>query len=173
MATIIILIFPIVFMFHEFEEIIGMKHWLARNSRYLTEQFPFVQKPIQQLESLSTSAFAVAVFEEFLIVSAVTVLAFYYDWHYAWIAIFLAFSFHLLIHIAQWILLRRYIPMIITSMLCLPYYIYTFMKISELFSEKDIILCFSIGVIFMLINLLFAHKLGIRFDKWNNDNRKQ
>lgn len=166
MATIIILIFPIVFMFHEFEEIIGMKPWLSRNGKYLTEKFPFIRNPIERMGSLSSSGFAMAVFEEFLIVGIVTVLAVYYEWYYAWMAIFLAFSFHLLVHIAQWLIIRKYIPMIITSLLCLPYCIYAFIKIVELFSSRDILICFGAGVIFMVINLLFAHKLGVLFDKW-------
>lgn len=47
--------------------------------------------------------------------------------------------------------------------------IYAFIKIVELFSSKDILTCFGSGVIFMVINLLFAHKLGVLFDKWIAD----
>src|SRR5699024_12826108 len=38
-----------------------------------------------------------------------------------WLAIFTAFAFHILVHIIQWIIICKYIPVIITSLLALPY----------------------------------------------------
>lgn len=132
MSTIVILSFPVVFMFHEFEELIGLTPWLSRNKNALTNRFPSLRKPLQKLSTLSAPAFAVAVFEEFMVVGVVTLWAVFTGGHYAWVAMFLAFSFHLLVHIAQWLVVRRYIPMIVTSVLCLPYCVYVLMQIAPL-----------------------------------------
>ena len=47
----------IVFMIHDFEEIIFFKSWINRNKEYLTEKFPKISKRfLLRMGSLSTSA---------------------------------------------------------------------------------------------------------------------
>lgn len=118
---IIVCLLPIVFMIHDFEEMIGFKIWLEKNGAWLDEKFPILTKQVESLRNLSVQAFAVAVLEEYLIISIVTLTALTLQWYDAWIAIFAAYSFHIMIHIIQWIIVRRYIPMIITSLLSIPY----------------------------------------------------
>ena len=81
----------------------------------------------------------------------------------------MGFSIHIVIHIIQWLIYRKYIPTILTSILVLPYCIYGFIKcinigINNLFW---IIICSIIGVI---INLKFIHYLGEKFSKWDINN---
>lgn len=165
---IIVWLLPIVFMIHDFEEIIFFKSWITKNSPYLKKRFPFLAKRLlPRMEALSVPAFAVAVFEEFVLLSVITFTAFYFDYYSIWLAVFMAFFIHLFIHIIQWIVLKRYIPAIITSILALPYCVYGFMIVlrNHLFTASEIILLSLAGVFFMVLNLLFAHTLAENFDK--------
>ena len=66
-------IFPIVFMFHDFEEIIFFKTWLTKNKDLLQKKFPAVSKRIlPHINKLSTAAFSLAVAEEFILLSIIT-----------------------------------------------------------------------------------------------------
>ncbi len=171
--TLMICLFPIVFMFHDFEEIIFFKPWINKNNAYLRERFPVLSKKVlPRFESLSTSGFALAVAEEFVLLSLITYGSIYFDNYYFWIAAFMGFFIHLIMHAVQWIILRRYIPVIITTLISLPYCVYTFIKILEInmFQVFEIVLWTFVGILLMGINVLFAHKLGAKLDTWINNN---
>ena len=40
----IVWFFPILFMFHDFEEIILIQQWISKNRHYLSERFPTLSK---------------------------------------------------------------------------------------------------------------------------------
>lgn len=161
---LIVSLFPIVFMLHEFEEIIGFKTWVIKEGLWIAKKYPKVAKQISFYEQLSDPAFALAVLEEFILVGLVTVLALTLQWYSVWIAIFMGFSLHLLIHIGQWMAVRKYIPVIITSLLSLPYIIWGAYKIYSEFPISMIIICFIIGTIVLIVNLRFVHKLALQYD---------
>ena len=98
---LIICLFPIVFMFHEFEEIIGFKRWFGKNGSWLENEFPKLARQITHLKQLSVPAFTIAVLEEFIIISALSILALLSQVYYFWIAAFTVFAFHILLHIIQ------------------------------------------------------------------------
>lgn len=167
----LISIFPIVFMLHDFEEIIFFKAWLNKNKALLQRRFPRLSRRVlPHLEKLSTAAFRLAVAEEFLLLSIITYLSLWWEQYLLWFAIFMAFSIHLVGHIIQWIVFRQYIPSIVTAFLSLPYCIYTFNR----FLSADILNAFQMlgwtiaGFALMVVNLFFAHQLALRFEKWQS-----
>lgn len=162
---LIVSLFPIVFMLHEFEEIIGFKPWVVKDGLWIAKKFPKAAKQITLYERLSVPAFALAVLEEFVLVGLVTVLALTLQWYSAWIAVFMGFSLHILIHIGQWIVVGKYIPIAVTSLLSLPYIVWGIYKIYSQYSISMIVFCFIIGTIVLIVNLRFVHKLALQFDK--------
>lgn len=162
---LIVSLFPIVFMLHEFEEIIGFKPWVVKDGLWIAKKFPKAAKQITLYERLSVPAFALAVLEEFVLVGLVTVLALTLQWYSAWIAVFMGFSLHILIHIGQWIVVGKYIPIAVTSLLSLPYIVWEIYKIYSQYSISMIVFCFIIGTIVLIVNLRFVHKLALQFDK--------
>ena len=120
--VLLICLFPVVFMLHDFEEIIMQQRWMERNADELSRRFPVLRKQIMQLRELSTTGFAIAVAEEFIIISGVSVYAVLSQHYFLWMALFLAFGIHLLVHVGQFVLLRKYIPgysnLIALSALC-------------------------------------------------------
>lgn len=164
----IVWLFPIIFMFHEFEEIIFFESWIKKNKGYLSERYPKLTKRLLfRIEGLSVPAFTVAVAEEFLLLSIITVLAVIFNWYLVWLAIFMGCFIHLLVHIVQCLMLRKYIPGIYTAVLSIIYCIYSLCFIFEynLFETEQIFIWTIIGCIIAFTNLAFAHKLAQLFDK--------
>jgi hypothetical protein len=155
-------------MIHDFEEIIFFKSWISKNRDYLTGKFPKISKRfLPRMESLSTAAFAFAVAEEFVLLSLITVGSVLFDSYFLWLAAFMGFFVHLVLHLAQWIILKRYIPAIYTTFLALIYCIYTLYEIifHNVFSISEIVLWTIIGFGLVGVNLIFAHKLAEKFNK--------
>ena len=164
----IIWLLPIVFMIDDFEEIIFFKSWINKNKDYLLEKFPKVSKRfLHRLDNLSTSAFTLAVAEEFVLLSLITLGSVIFDNYVLWLAAFMGFFVHLLIHLVQWIIIKRYIPAIWTTFFALIYCVYTLHIIitKNIFQISEIVLWTIIGFGLVVMNLIFAHKLAEMYDK--------
>ncbi len=145
-------------MLHEFEEILGVERWFTQNATEMKARFPRLSKPITALSGLSTRAFAGAVLEEFVLVSTCTVLALTCRWYGLWLAAFAAFSVHILVHIGQWLVVRHYIPVIITSVLALPYIVWGMIHVVGFFSISFIALYSVAGIAVASLNLTLLHR---------------
>lgn len=159
-----IILFPIAFILHDGEEIITQEKWMSKHKESLLIRFPRLKPMIEQLAGLSTKAFAIAALEELLIILLATLdllLNVAYSFP-IWSALFIAFSFHLLIHIGQAIIVRGYIPGIITTILCIPYAFYGVLIIGTFYNGWELVAITILGIVAMLLNLKFAHWLGKR-----------
>ena len=166
---IIILLLPIIFMIHDFEEIIFFKKWINDNEFELTHRFPKLSKKLlPHFKNISTESFAVGVAEEFLLISIISVFAVINEKYELWYGILVGFFIHILIHIIQWLIYRKYTPSIITSILVLPYCFYALNKVNDLkilqLNEKIIWGIF--GFLIVLLNLLLVHKIIIKFEEF-------
>ena len=165
----IVWLLPIVFMVHDFEEILFFKPWINKNRDYLAKRFPAIAKRfLPRFENVSTAAFALAVCEEFVLLSLITFGSVLFDNYLLWLAAFMGFFIHLLVHLVQWVVLKRYIPAICTTFIALIYCGYTFYEIiikSNLFPISEVVLWTAIGLALTGANLIFAHTLAERFGK--------
>lgn len=127
------ILLPVVFMVHEYEEIIMFKHWLNRNRDELKRRFPKFDRFLARrgFFDYSTATFAVGTAHEFLLISLISFCAVWQGAYQLWFAAFAGHSVHLLAHIAQWVIYRKYVPVIITTILTLPYCIYGFAEFSK------------------------------------------
>lgn len=169
--TLLMTLLPVFFMIHDFEEILFFPSWIKKNKSYLSDRFPVLSKSLlPHIENLSATAFTVAVSGMFLLICMLTYLSVYLEFPYLWLAAFMGFFIHLFLHIGQWIIIRRYVPVIVTSFLALPYCIHSFTIILEekLFSVSEIIICSAAGLIVLLPVVVAAHKFGKNADKWIN-----
>jgi hypothetical protein len=160
---------PLVFIFHDFEEIIMMNAWMKRNKNYLQNKFPILgNRILSTYKNLSTASFSLAVAEEFLILVISVIFAVQFHWYLLWVACFMAFSLHLLMHIFQWIIIRKYIPAIITSFISLIYSYFAFTDLinSDLYSGFYLLLIAVAGLFIMAVNLFVIHKLAALFEKF-------
>lgn len=113
-------LFPLIFIFHDMEEVIGFGGWLKRNEKMLAEKYPFVLKTYKDF---STEGLALAVYEELIVCIAFSALALYTGVEFfslLWLGGFIACTLHFVLHIGQCIVVRQYIPALATSIICLP-----------------------------------------------------
>ncbi len=160
---------PVVFMLHEFEEIVMLKPWLAKNGPALERRFPAVAARVLPVYgNLSTSAFTVAVLEEFLILTVLTYAAIAFGLHDLWAGLLVAFLVHLLVHVGQTILWRGYCPFIITSLLVLPYCLYALVTLggSGAISPAPTAVWSVAATVLVYLNLWLALRLARRFEAW-------
>lgn len=61
---IIIFLFPIFFMIHEFEEIIMIQKWINHNQIKLTQRFPHLYPIIKKASKIDTHKFSIIVAED-------------------------------------------------------------------------------------------------------------
>jgi hypothetical protein len=154
-------------MFHDFEEVIFMKAWISRNRQYLEKQFPKMSKRfLNHFDNITTSAFALGVAEEFILISIITIAAYVTNWYNLWLGLFMAFTVHLVIHCLQALIMKKYIPAVVTSIICLPICIYIIRNSINLFSVDTVLWYFVFGFIIMVVNLFILHRGMAIFDKW-------
>lgn len=162
-VSTLIWLFPILFIFHDFEEIIMIEKWLNKNSRVIYEKLPrkLADRVIKQF-SMSTAQFAVAVLVIFLFVSSSAILANVFGSINFFVICSLVFFLHAFTHIGQSILFRSITPGAFTSVVVIiPYSIvlYNTLLSNEVISWKLIFIC--LPLVFLIIPVaLIAHWIG-------------
>ena len=145
-----------------------MEHkWLLAHGDALCEKHPKLRRMLNHLRQMNAKAFAIAVLEELILLVAITV---YVIWGgpYAielWTAVFIAFSIHLIVHIGQSIVVKSYVPGLLTSILLLHFSYLGMQSICNTFSSIQLLLWGVIGLIIIAANLTFAHWFGIKMTK--------
>lgn len=160
---------PLVFMLHDLEEIIMVRPWLDHEAERLRQRFPkFADRILKQFRNLSTSGFALAVTEEFILLVLVCLASLFWQAYTAWAALSIAFFLHFLMHIGQFLLYRRYIPGLITTFLGSIYSLWALSICYNLgwLAWPQIALPSFVSCLLMVLNLIFAHYLADRFDAW-------
>jgi len=162
-------LFPIVFMIHDFEEIIMMSPWVKKNAGFLAHRFPLMAaRMLPHLEGLSTSSFALAVALMFLIVSAVTLICVEFGLYALWAGALIGFFVHLVVHVGQFLVVGRYVPVVITSLVTAPYCIWALIVIDSRhpLPVGETIIWTAATVVVIAVALPLAHILAGRFQRW-------
>jgi hypothetical protein len=166
---LIIWLFPIIFMFHDFEEIIFIKPWFAKNRNRLKERFPKIaERLLPHTDTLTTSSLSLGVSGMFILICVVTITAYITGWYYIWFGVFFVFTAHLFIHCFPGIIFMSYVPAIVTSIICLPvccYMIVSFLQFYEMDFKQAVIFC-MIGIVLMAITRLIMQIVMQKFDRW-------
>ncbi len=157
-------LFPIVFMFHDFEEILLWELWLSKNSSEIKKRVPaFLAKQVDTIVGKSTAQFSFPVF----LIFSLTVLSSFLATEYKSYGFFLmasgAFSLHGFMHIGQSIALRRYIPAIFTSaLIVVPYGLILYQRLINegIVDLPRLLIYFVLAVVLIIPLILVMHKAG-------------
>jgi len=164
-------LFPIVFIFHDFEEIIMLERWVAKNASTVAKVLParMADRVLKQF-SMTTAQMSVAVLIVFLFVSSSTFMASQYlnggpaaSIHF-FTAVILVFFIHVFTHIGQSILFRSITPGVVTSVfLVLPYTLVILNSFLErrIIDWNTIVTCLPFVLLAIPI-VLIAHFIGKR-----------
>ena len=162
-------LFPILFVFHDFEEIIGCKLFVAKNGAAITQRFP---KIAFIFNNFSTEGFALAVAEELVLILIICGLTFtgIRVFNLLWLGTFIAFTLHMVVHIGQAIVLRKYIPAVATSILLLPVCVWIAIEcVREVDGSVVEIVAYSlVAAIAVGANLFLAHWFARKFNEWQH-----
>lgn len=158
-------LFPIMFMIHDFEEIIFMKSWGKRHAEVLDSKLHArIRKLTHVTLDLSLPAFAYAVMLIFLLISIATLICVEFELYAFWLGMVTVYFLHTLIHILQSIYLRMYIPAVVTSLLTGIYGVYAlytgFVQWQIPWSQV------GVSILISLLLFVFLFLLIIRSANW-------
>ena len=165
--TTLAIVLLIAFVLHDSEETLVMQRWLHQHPNQIIRRFPKMEKSLNRLAAMGTRGFAIAAAEEFAILLAAAILLFAgvpYSFE-AVSALFIAFVAHQIIHIAQALALRAYVPGLMTNMLLLPATITGLASIIQSLTTPQFALCTLCGIATMLLNLRIAHHIGAKLSQ--------
>ncbi len=155
-------IFPILFIFHDMEEVIWLPGFIKNNREDIIKRYPIAEKLLSVYKNgMTTEAFALAVYEELVVLIAVCALNWITKAEWAmgiWYGAFIGFTAHLVIHILQSIAIKRYIPSFVTSIMTLPPSIMLLINTKwdmSIYATMSMI----IGIVGVAANLKLAHML--------------
>ncbi len=163
---------PIVFIIHDFEEIIMLKPWLRKNHETLQTRFPqLAARFLPHFETMSTSSFAFAVLEIFALLVILTTIAVEGSFYSFWAGILIGFFIHLLLHIAQFAVYRKYVPVVITSILGVPYCLYALYTLNgrHLLVWGQVIVWSLLAAAIITVSVPLAHRLAAKWETWVNN----
>lgn len=160
-------LFPVVFIIHDFEEIIMMPTWLAHNSEQLRRRFPRLATVLDRYP-VSSPGFSLSVLLMFMPVALVAFLGADFQMYNLWAGAVLVFGLHFVAHCGQFVAFRGYVPAIITSV---PGAIWCGAAIAmfwrqELLDFNRVLLCAAAVSVIAAIWLVLAHWVGRRFETW-------
>lgn len=155
---------PVLFIVHEVEEWLYMLRWMQRHGPDLQRRFPKCSRLVAHLMRIDRRAFAVAALEELLLLLSCVcyVLVQAPGSLYVWAAVFLAFAAHLLVHVVQAVVVRGYVPGVVTSVWLLPYMAMGMWSYALVLTIGQALLSLVGGLVVVGANLVLAHALGIR-----------
>lgn len=160
----LIWLFPVAFMFHDFEEILLWELWLNKNGAEVKSRVPaFLSKRVDAIVGKSTAQFAFPVLLIFCLTALSSFLAVEYESYGFFIMASGAFFLHGFMHIGQAIALRRYIPAAITSaLIVIPYGLVLYGRLikEEIVSVTGLLVYFLLAVVLIIPLILIMHEAG-------------
>lgn len=158
-------LFPVMFMLHDFEEIIFIDGWWERHGAAALPRVPVFLRPrLMKIATMTSAQFAVAVMLEFICFIPITYAAAEQGWYLLILSCNAVLFLHVFTHVGQSLFLGRYTPGVVTAVLLgIPYPLYLFYRLihEDLISMGDIYRSLPFGLLLLPLVLL-GHELGRR-----------
>lgn len=156
--------FLIVFMVHNFEEIISIEYWMKRVFPSIKESLPkLISKDLEKEKDMTAGQFSIAVCVLFVAVSLLLVISLLMtDLYFLFLGANLFFALNIITHPLQALYLRKYVPGLITSILViLPYNIHLFNSLYQeaVLNLLTLVLSVIVAILFIPL-LLLSHKIA-------------
>ncbi len=164
---------PIAFMLHDFEELIFFEPWLRSNAPAIKSKLgnrlpSFLMNQIESMLSKTSAEFALPVCLIFLLTTVSSFLAAKYDCYGFFLLASTTFFLHGFMHLGQALVLRRYVPAVVTSVLIvLPYGVILFPRLisTGIVTWSGLLLYALAGGIVLVPFILGIHWLSARILK--------
>ena len=142
------LLFPSIFMLHELEEILLFPRFMERN--------PQLQR---RLLSGAFTPFRInaIIYQEFILLLIILGLSVYFESFVFYLTIIIAYVYHVIGHVFQSIILRQYIPGVLSGIITAGYCTY---QIYDAVSENHILLAYSfLTLLIIFVNIAVSFKI--------------
>ena len=164
----LIWLFPIAFILHDFEELILFEPWLKKNADFIMDRVKgrvpaFAEKQINAITQKTTTQFALPILLIFTLTWVSSLLAAEYGSYSFFLAASSLFFLHGFMHIGQALLLRKYIPAVITSVLVvIPYGMVLFWNLlnTGIINVPELLVFFLIAIVIGIPFILLMHVVG-------------
>ena len=149
------LIFPILFMLHDFEEIIWGHPWLKRNVSSL--QIPkFIKRMLVAVANLSSKQFTLIVMEELIDCTLISLCAFGGRGRWLFLGIMIGYILHCIMHVVQCLYIKRYIPLVVSAVITGMIVGVLIFKLFKGVTIVKMIIDGAVGTAVIIINIFFA-----------------
>lgn len=133
-VTNAIWLFVIIFMLHDFEEIIAVEHWVSNTKNKVNLRGNWIVQRIWSFWDVNSNQFAkrdVIIFTTMSLITVITVFNLDHSWSiYFYTSFLIVVILHNILHVLQTIMLKTYTPGLYTSLfLVSPYSVYLLVKI--------------------------------------------
>ncbi|MDU2208596.1 MAG: HXXEE domain-containing protein [Veillonella sp.] len=142
------LLFPSIFMLHELEEILLFPRFMDRN--------PQLQR---RLLSGAFTSFRInaIIYQEFILLLIILGLSIYFESFDFYLTIIIAYIYHVIGHVFQSIILRQYIPGVLSGIITAGYCTY---QIYDAVSENHMLLAYSfLTLLIIFVNIAVSFKI--------------
>lgn len=142
------LLFPSIFMLHELEEILLFPRFMDRN--------PQLQR---RLLSGAFTSFRInaIIYQEFILLLIILGLSIYFESFDFYLTIIIAYIYHVIGHVFQSIILRQYIPGVLSGIITAGYCTY---QIYDAVSANYMLLAYSfVTLLIIFVNIAVSFKI--------------
>lgn len=158
--------FLIIFMLHNFEEIIMIERWFNKIYPGVRERIPpFANREIEQFRTITTVQFSMAVCVLFIVSSTLILITITTNHYFLFLGLNIFFALNIFTHPIQSLLLRCYVPGLWTTLLLIiPYNIIVFHQFNSkgILDMATIINALVVTILFIPM-LIISHKIA---EKW-------
>lgn len=142
------LLFPSIFMLHELEEILLFPRFMDRN--------PQLQRRLLS-GAFTPFRINVIIYQEFILLLIVLGLSIYFESFDFYLTIIIAYIYHVIGHVFQSIILRQYIPGVLSGIITAGYCTY---QIYDAVSENHMLLAYSfLTLLIIFVNIAVSFKM--------------
>jgi hypothetical protein len=165
--------FPVIFMLHDFEEIIMAEVWSKRYHKRINRVWPKRQPfGLSEIREWQSPTFAAGVGIEFILFSLVSFFSVISQNYFLWFSVFCALLIHMVfVHILICFWFKGYVPGVVTSVLLILPGAWFLCRAADLLKfEWEIILPATlVGIILLALLIPALHKLMGFLSIWLNE----
>ena len=154
---------PIVYLIHDFEELLTRRRWKKKHYNDLTAKCPKFTSLVSAIMDLNQVKYTIVILEQLLFLVISVIMAVYTD-PMPMFALFWGFAIHTVIqHLFLSIVFRSYFPGLVSSVLLLPYFGYGIYYLLGVYSVAENIVMAVCGLGVVSLNLALMYWLMKKF----------
>ena len=157
----LVLLLPILFIIHDFEEIVMAEVWEKRYKEKISKVWSPKKIPfgLNYMQNCKTAAINLGVLGQFLFIAFVCLLSVFFQNYILWYGFMIGFTLHLVtLHVKVIIDFKKYVPGILTAPIVLIPCLWIIFKAHSIL-QYDIITVFLSTIFIMFANGIFTFKV--------------